>query len=1370
MENNLKTFRLFISSTFSDFQAEREALQIKVFPQIKEYCSSQGYTFQPIDLRWGVSDEAQLDQKALEMCIKEVQSCKRYDYPNFLIMLGDRYGWIPLPNIIEKSEFEQILQNIDEKDKEYILSWYFEDANQVPASYMLEQRTDEYEDYNKWLEIETKLRDILQTAVSSLSEDIKKKYFTSATEAEAIEGIISYSQKSEFQQKLLKLIPDLEQIDHRNIFGFFRDIEKNSIIEDKFVSTDYDKAQLFKQEVQEKLIEENILNVSTSQISKDKLDEKYLVTFIQSATNFLKHQVDKQIANDCEQDYSDLELEKLQQQFFMNQKLENFLGQEKTLSQIQSYINDDNDKPLIISGPSGIGKSSIMAKAIEDTSNFTDKKIIYRFVGATPNSTTTTDILTSIFKELNIAIEDESTSNTNQFLTDIDKEENHFVNFSHKIYDEIMSLTDDMVIFIDAVDQLFNDDQFLWLPNKLPSNVKIVVSALKDSNYKEDSKYFYTLEDKISNYTEIKPFNKPLELLESLLKIQKRTLQDEQKEYSLKLYHQVNTPLYVYMAANEMQYWKSSDKAGNDITLSLSQKDIVENFIENLTTIHHHDKRLVQKVFGYILASKDGLSEYEILELLNTDKEFIKQLVPDTWHINTTQELPLVIWARLYNHIKPFLSRKNQDGQELLYFFHREFMDAAQNESNQQDEHENIIKATQKHIEVNQDKDFDSNRWGKLYIKLLVEHFSKYKSEEKIIDLCHIFKDMDNENWLVQFWQLFEKKGKYLNVNGHFNEARSHRLIINIILNVLNGISKKWLLMYSMSSHNLASTFFSLNKITAAIDIEEKNLSIIENISDSDRLASAEITKYLEPEFKNEIRTVEDLDKYSSKLWTNQYLSTISVLTSCYSKEGRVEDSIRLEEKAFNTSQKLVMKDSFWIKQYLVALGNLSESLGRNNQSMRSIELLQSALDMLENIYDEDTGYLVEEYARILNSLAVFLVDSAPRKSIELQKKSKKILSALYHQNPGRYAAQLHAVNTNAIDIGIEREGIDDLEQYYNESIKVLANIENNKKEKWLEDSSDRLFVKSYEYYQDGKLEQSIKYLLLSKKIVENVYEQNQKYWAKFYVRQLISLGKVLNENNQSIKAKEFQEESVAICKEYFDDDKIDWIDLYTKALNNLSHTNKALLFYDEALVLDKVNINISSQFYKEDPEEWYRAYYHALTNISETYDLLGNASESDSYLNQSYDIKAEKLIASSEKFKEEAMQLLKDYENAHKSEDTKELLKSLFYLEKFLKVCKAMYEKDVKWTVPYIEMLNKVAQGYTTCPTPQSGKKIRQYTNESLKIIKPLAKKYPNQWEPIYKNVKRNKRNLQKILYGTYIFGSAPIIIIMVIIYFIFR
>lgn len=112
---NSNTFRLFISSTFTfnDFREERMVLQTKVFPIIKEYCMEKGYRFQPIDLRWGISNEAQLDQKTIELCLEEVKTCKTYPHPNFLIMLGDRYGWIPLPYIIEQNEFDEILKIVN---------------------------------------------------------------------------------------------------------------------------------------------------------------------------------------------------------------------------------------------------------------------------------------------------------------------------------------------------------------------------------------------------------------------------------------------------------------------------------------------------------------------------------------------------------------------------------------------------------------------------------------------------------------------------------------------------------------------------------------------------------------------------------------------------------------------------------------------------------------------------------------------------------------------------------------------------------------------------------------------------------------------------------------------------------------------------------------------------------------------------------------------------------------------------------------------------------------------------------------------------------------------------------------------------------
>ena len=104
-----KTFRIFVSSTFSDLKEERNALQEKVFPRLKELCLQHGCRFQAVDLRWGVREEAGLDQQTMKICLGEIERCQKITpRPNFIVLLGDRYGWRPLPPDIPAGEFEQI--------------------------------------------------------------------------------------------------------------------------------------------------------------------------------------------------------------------------------------------------------------------------------------------------------------------------------------------------------------------------------------------------------------------------------------------------------------------------------------------------------------------------------------------------------------------------------------------------------------------------------------------------------------------------------------------------------------------------------------------------------------------------------------------------------------------------------------------------------------------------------------------------------------------------------------------------------------------------------------------------------------------------------------------------------------------------------------------------------------------------------------------------------------------------------------------------------------------------------------------------------------------------------------------------------------
>ena len=130
MIRSSRTFRVFISSTFSDLKEERDALQKEVFPKLRELCKKQGFSFQAIDLRWGVSEEAALDQQTMKICLDEIKRCQQITpKPNFIVLLGDRYGWRPLPYEISVHEYETILKSVaDPEDRELLNRWYRQDT------------------------------------------------------------------------------------------------------------------------------------------------------------------------------------------------------------------------------------------------------------------------------------------------------------------------------------------------------------------------------------------------------------------------------------------------------------------------------------------------------------------------------------------------------------------------------------------------------------------------------------------------------------------------------------------------------------------------------------------------------------------------------------------------------------------------------------------------------------------------------------------------------------------------------------------------------------------------------------------------------------------------------------------------------------------------------------------------------------------------------------------------------------------------------------------------------------------------------------------------------------------------------------------
>ena len=85
--------RVFISSTFRDMHAERDHLVTVVFPELRERVEQLGLEFFDVDLRWGVPAKT-LDGETAnswEYCRQWIDRVE----PFFVCILGQRYGWVP---------------------------------------------------------------------------------------------------------------------------------------------------------------------------------------------------------------------------------------------------------------------------------------------------------------------------------------------------------------------------------------------------------------------------------------------------------------------------------------------------------------------------------------------------------------------------------------------------------------------------------------------------------------------------------------------------------------------------------------------------------------------------------------------------------------------------------------------------------------------------------------------------------------------------------------------------------------------------------------------------------------------------------------------------------------------------------------------------------------------------------------------------------------------------------------------------------------------------------------------------------------------------------------------------------------------------
>jgi hypothetical protein len=656
-----RTFRLFVSSTFEDLKAERNALHAHVFPRLRQLCQSHECRFQAIDLRWGVSEQAAMDQQTMLICLREIERCHRVTpRPNFLVLLGDRYGWRPPPPRIPASEFEALLEHVSDDDRDLLSwreeqpderkGWYRRDDNARPVEYRLLPRrvdlsdctTREEEEAARqaeaaaWGRIETRLQRALETAAgkAGFPADARLRYETSATEQEIVVGALQ--------------VPDPRE----KVVCFFRSLEG--------APDDWrpDEAEVARQRALKEKLRKHIphsvhecearwtqegpstdhlgalpedLDECLRLIDEDDAPDTLCVTVWRRLARTILHEIENPSEIPTAPDEkihvqpdSGLDPEGREHCDFANGLLRFFVGRETPLRAIGEYLAGEERRPLAVVAEGGAGKSALMAKALEQAKKtHPDAQTVYRFIGATPSSSDGRSLLAALCREISRRYggDEEIPHDYNELASELEKR-------------MALAVADrPLILFLDALDQLSEAHgarRLTWLPRQLPENVRVVVSTRR-------------AEDTFAAVTALQPEEVALgpmsredgeDLLGLWLDDAGRTLTPEQRANVLDAFEKQRSggrPLYLKLAFEEARLWTSYTSLEH---LEPGIDGVIrENLFDRLAHEENHGEDLVAKAIGYLATSRYGLAEDELLDALSRDADLYTSFLQGSFHL-----------------------------------------------------------------------------------------------------------------------------------------------------------------------------------------------------------------------------------------------------------------------------------------------------------------------------------------------------------------------------------------------------------------------------------------------------------------------------------------------------------------------------------------------------------------------------------------------------------------------------------------------------------------------------------------------------------------------------------------------------------------
>ena len=636
-----KYIRFFISSTFSDFKIERNIL-VDVFDELTKYYALQDWQIEMVDLRWGINKEASDDNKTMQICKTELRRCQELSpKPNFIILHGDRYGWVPIPEIVPKNLYD--LLDMSEEERVLFNNWYKLDTNELPYGvYVLQSKvnsrvfeyditTDDFI-YDKKLSDE-RWKEIEKSLALMFERNNCQLYGSSATEQEIELGALNVRNAKE------------------HVIAYLRHMNQSSIPKElckDFYDIHNETGEVIqKYRLKVRSLRERIMNhLSANNILEKDIDynqyksDAYKIFFREQIKQHIQRVIDNTIRE--YRNVTELDENQLHTNYAIREA-ESFLGREKELQEIDDYLSKTPQTGVWYIAPSGAGKTALLAKIVDKYHEQFD--VICRFCGVTTNSVSPEELYSSIKEDLK--------------KLNISKERNKYI-FNRPV-----------LLIIDSIDRVNSAganwfDSMKWVERFFNYGIYVFISTTPEVKYnielpKIKKKQLSDMgEDSIS-------------FVMSCVNQRNRILSNEQHQQLKSLVEKSKkSALYLQLLGNILSQVRSWEDISQYPT---NLQELVVYYLISVVEDKQQEWVLVKDVLSWYAISNIGLADSDIKKLLSHDEKYIEKLKLISYHdlgcYEEKHTIPSIVWIRLKYDLQPLLRSDHKDVGMLTTFFHQ---------------------------------------------------------------------------------------------------------------------------------------------------------------------------------------------------------------------------------------------------------------------------------------------------------------------------------------------------------------------------------------------------------------------------------------------------------------------------------------------------------------------------------------------------------------------------------------------------------------------------------------------------------------------------------------------------------------------------